>query len=219
VGLPIIANGIVYSGSSSGNIYALNASSGAKIWNYAAGPRIDTISSGFVSPQPAIAKGYLFLSSHGGVWCLDASDGTKIWNYTNSNYSYASSSLAYSNGKIYVGSGITEFGSPVASHFVYALDALTGKKVWDYSIGYNIWASPVVVGDVVYVGSGFVTEENRDFEGSGAMFSLKTIAVTVSPPGFLGTSLPLEYGYAIVTVLVTIVVAGLSLVYLKKRRK
>jgi hypothetical protein len=37
--------------------------------------------------------------------------------------------------------------------------------------------------------------------------------------GFLGTNLPLEYGYAIVAVLVIIVVAGLSLVYFKKLRK
>lgn len=37
--------------------------------------------------------------------------------------------------------------------------------------------------------------------------------------GFLGTSLPLEYGYAIVAVLAIIVVAGLGLVYFKKLRK
>ena len=37
--------------------------------------------------------------------------------------------------------------------------------------------------------------------------------------GFFGTNLPVEYGYAIVAVLVIIAVAGLSLVYLKKRRK
>jgi hypothetical protein len=37
--------------------------------------------------------------------------------------------------------------------------------------------------------------------------------------GFLGTSLPTEYGYAIVAVLVILVVAGLSLVYFKKLRK
>jgi hypothetical protein len=39
------------------------------------------------------------------------------------------------------------------------------------------------------------------------------------PSGFLGTNLPMEYGYAIIAVLVIVVVAGLSLVYLKKVRK
>ena len=37
--------------------------------------------------------------------------------------------------------------------------------------------------------------------------------------GFLGINLPVEYGYAIVAVLVIIVVAGLGLVYFKKLRK
>ena len=41
----------------------------------------------------------------------------------------------------------------------------------------------------------------------------------IQQTGFLGTSLPLEYGYAIVAVLVIIVVAGVSLVYFKKFRK
>jgi len=36
--------------------------------------------------------------------------------------------------------------------------------------------------------------------------------------GFLGTNLPTEYGYAIMAVLVIIVVAGLSLIYFKKRK-
>jgi parallel beta-helix repeat protein len=53
-----------------------------------------------------------------------------------------------------------------------------------------------------------------------------TIEKTMTPfpmftkqPGFLDTSLPVEYAYAIVAVLVIIVVAGLSLVYFMKHRK
>lgn len=49
-----------------------------------------------------------------------------------------------------------------------------------------------------------------------------TIEPTSTPQqktGFLGTSLPIEYGYAIVAVVVIIVVAGLSLSYFKRLRK
>jgi len=38
-------------------------------------------------------------------------------------------------------------------------------------------------------------------------------------PGFLGTNLPAEYGYAIVAVLVIVVTSGLSFIYFKKLRK
>jgi hypothetical protein len=52
--------------------------------------------------------------------------------------------------------------------------------------------------------------------------SIPTIEPTSTPTqqtGFLGTNLPIEYGYAIVAVLVILVVAGLSLIYLRKFRK
>jgi hypothetical protein len=49
--------------------------------------------------------------------------------------------------------------------------------------------------------------------------SSRPTSVPTQQSGFLGKSLPVEYGYAIVAVLAIIVVAGLSLVYLKKLRK
>ena len=49
--------------------------------------------------------------------------------------------------------------------------------------------------------------------------TLNPTSTAKQPSGFLGTNLPLEYGYAIVAVLVIIIVAGLSLVCLKKLGK
>jgi hypothetical protein len=49
--------------------------------------------------------------------------------------------------------------------------------------------------------------------------TLEPTSTPQQPTGFLGTSLSVEYGYAIVVVLVIIVVAGLSLVYWKRLRK
>jgi hypothetical protein len=48
--------------------------------------------------------------------------------------------------------------------------------------------------------------------------SLEPTSTPQEQSGFLGTSLPIEYGYAIVAVLAIAVVAGLSLVYFKKRK-
>jgi hypothetical protein len=49
--------------------------------------------------------------------------------------------------------------------------------------------------------------------------SPRPTSVPTQQSGFLGTSLPVEYGYAIVAVLAVIIVAGLSLLYLKKQRR
>jgi outer membrane protein assembly factor BamB len=48
------------------------------------------------------------------------------------------------DGVVYVGSNDWN---------VYALDALTGSKLWSYPTGYRVVSSPAVANGVVYVGS------------------------------------------------------------------
>jgi PQQ-like domain len=38
-------------------------------------------------------------------------------------------------------------------HFIYALDAVSGKKIWAYATGNWVYSSPVISGGVLYVGS------------------------------------------------------------------
>jgi len=46
---PVMANGVVYVGSYDGNVYALNARTGALLWKYTTG--------GAVESSPAVANG------------------------------------------------------------------------------------------------------------------------------------------------------------------
>ena len=46
---PAVANGMVYVGSEDNNVYALNATTGAKLWSYTTG--------GEVLSSPAVANG------------------------------------------------------------------------------------------------------------------------------------------------------------------
>ncbi len=50
-----MANGVVYIGSGDHNVYALNASTGAKLWSYTTG---DTVYS-----SPAVANGVVYVGS------------------------------------------------------------------------------------------------------------------------------------------------------------
>lgn len=52
---PAVANGAVYVGSTDGNTYALNAATGAKLWNYTTG--------GAVASSPALANGVVYVGS------------------------------------------------------------------------------------------------------------------------------------------------------------
>jgi outer membrane protein assembly factor BamB len=93
-----------------------------------------------------------------------------VWNYATG--SYVTSSPAVVDGVVFVGSG---------DNNVYALNAMTGTQVWNYTTSSPVnWASPAVAGGVVYVGSndGKVYALNAttgtkmwDYTTSGAVYS------------------------------------------------
>jgi outer membrane protein assembly factor BamB len=55
------------------------------------------------------------------------------------------SSPAVADGVVYFGAG---------DYYVYALDAVTGKKLWDFETEGCVTSSPVVANGIVYIGSG-----------------------------------------------------------------
>ena len=72
---PAVANGTVDVGSEDNNTYALNASTGAKLWNSTIGARVDS--------SPAVANGVVYVGSEdNNVYALNATTGAKLWNYT-----------------------------------------------------------------------------------------------------------------------------------------
>ena len=52
---PAVANGVVYIGSGDYNVYALNASTGVKLWSYATGAGVYS--------SPAVANGVVYVGS------------------------------------------------------------------------------------------------------------------------------------------------------------
>ena len=93
-----MANGVVYVRSDyPGNkVYALNASTGALLWSYTTGGRVNS--------SPAVANGVVYVGSlDNNVYALNASTGAKLWSYTTGGPIYYSSP-AVANGMVYVGS-------------------------------------------------------------------------------------------------------------------
>jgi outer membrane protein assembly factor BamB len=68
---PAVANGVVYVGSVDGNVYALNASTGAKLWSFNAG---DVVAS-----SPAVANGVVYIGSFDNkVYAFDQTGGALV---------------------------------------------------------------------------------------------------------------------------------------------
>ena len=135
VSSPAVVNGVVYVGSDDGNVYALNASTGAKLWSSATEQPVYS--------SPAVADGVVYVSSNDGdVYALNAGTGATLWTYTTQNF--LDSSLTVGNGIVYVGA---------ADNNVYALSASSGALLWSYATQGSVESSPALVNGVLYVGS------------------------------------------------------------------
>jgi len=135
---PIVtfANGVIYFGSDGSGLFALNAGSGALLWNY-------STPDGAEIGAPAVANGVVYAGGGDNVYALNANTGANLWSYTTGGR--VLSSPAVVNGVIYIGSN---------DHNVYALNAGTGARLWSFATGDTIEdSSPAVVDGVVYIGS------------------------------------------------------------------
>jgi outer membrane protein assembly factor BamB len=104
---PAIANGVLYVSScdfniinrqvvvDTGGVFALNAASGSKLWNYTIGDVRES--------SPAVVNGVVYIgSTSGNVYALNAASGTLIWNNNVGGYIYSSPTVV--SGVVYVGS-------------------------------------------------------------------------------------------------------------------
>jgi len=145
---PTVWSGAVYFGSGDGNIYALDAGSGALKWKFHTGD--------VVHASPAIVDGKLYIGSWDSYfYALNAANGKKLWSFKTGedpdihNQVGIQSSATVANGIVYFGCRDSNF---------YALDAATGKQRWLYNNkGSWVITSPVVHGDKVY----FATSDSK----------------------------------------------------------
>ena len=131
---PAVAGGTVYIGSGDGNVYALNAATGALDWSYTTGGPVDS--------SPAVASGTVYIvSEDGNVYALSAAAGALDWSYATGGP--GDSSPAVADGLVYIGT----------SEHVDALSAATGAAAWTYDLSFSTsLSSAAVANGVVYIG-------------------------------------------------------------------
>jgi outer membrane protein assembly factor BamB len=131
---PVIVDGIIYFGSRDNKLYALDQSTGTKIWEFETGS--------WVESSPAVVDGKVYFGSNDGkFYALDAYTGQKLWSF-GATYPIKSSP-AVADGRVYFGSD---------DYSMYALDAKTGKRLWRKSTGDVVISSPVVANGILFFG-------------------------------------------------------------------
>jgi len=156
---PAIASGVVYVGSTDGNLYAVDADSGAEKWKFK--------TQSWVNSSPAIASGVVYFASYdSNFYALDAATGQLKWKFQTAGerrfagkhlhhlepaaetmpdpWDFYLSSPALWNGAVYFGSGDGN---------VYALDAASGTLKWKFHTGDVVHASPAIANGTLFIGS------------------------------------------------------------------
>ena len=119
-------------------VYALDASTGALVWNYTTG--------GMIISSPAVTGGIVYVGSmNGKIYALNATTGAYIWSYTTKRFDVVSSPCPLQAIVVYVGSN---------DNNVYASERVTtGTIMWNYLTDGPVYSSPAVLTAYVYVGS------------------------------------------------------------------
>ncbi len=130
---PVLVNDVVYFGGD--NVYAVDSGTGALLWTYNTGSKVQTYS--------AVFNNVLYVGSGRSVYALDAKAGTLLWKYDTSAPIYTGATVA--DGLVYIGS------NDGGGYIIYALDAKTGALRWQRTPGNT--GTPTVVNGLVYFGS------------------------------------------------------------------
>jgi outer membrane protein assembly factor BamB len=133
---PLLRNGKLYVGSWDGNVYAIRAKNGKKVWAVQTGDRVNN--------SPAYFKGRIFIANDAGtLYAINAGSGRVAWTADDATeFFYAAPVAAY--GRIFIGS---------TDGTMYAYGAKTGNLLWARPLGTYIYGSAAVYDRKVYVGS------------------------------------------------------------------
>lgn len=174
---PTIADGLAYVGTTDGHLYAVNASTGRKAWNWTVPGMTTPVPLG----TPAVSGNIAYVSSNGYIYAIGPG-GNLAWKYAaiappsaptvQDGVVYAAAGNVYaisalSGGQLWKVDPASTSGcgtQPAVADGViyvscadgnlYALSAATGATLWSYSNGSRLTA-PAVTGGVAYVGDTF----------------------------------------------------------------
>ena len=133
---PTVKDGIVYVGTPSRFVFAVDAKTGKEIW------RFET--SGQVSGAPSVHQGRVYFGQQGGndeMYCVDAKTGSPIWT---SKVGWVWTTSTPDDSKVYTGT---------VDGRIIALEVDTGKEVWEHLTNGGVYPAPAVDDKRVYTGS------------------------------------------------------------------
>jgi len=97
--------------------------------------------------------------NYGAVFCLDAFTGKQIWSVSQIDNQdikgfFSSPAVTFDGRYLVIGQGL----HPDSNCNLICIDTANGQVHWKFQVSLHIESSPVIVGDVVYVGCGAIED-------------------------------------------------------------
>lgn len=148
VGAVAASEGVVYVATHDYGLLALDAKSGREKWRY-------RVESGFAS-APAVAYDTVYITNpiEGTLHAIDAPTGNEKWQIKMSGSFNSDPIIA--EGIVYTSSSDANLGILFGGEmtgYLHAIDAISGQKLWTYSIEGSPSEGPAVADGTVYFGS------------------------------------------------------------------
>lgn len=181
---PAVAGGTVFVGSWDSRVYALDARTGALKWSFQAGtdPAVHN-QEGFQS-SCAVVDGTVYVGCRDAhVYALDAATGKRRWAYTTGK-SWVIGTPAVRDGVVYAGTSDT-------ARFL-ALDAKTGRLLFNVDARAYVFSSPAVCGTRAYVGCHNGTLYAVDARTGAIAWTFRTEGSRADPLRLLDAELRLD---------------------------
>ncbi len=149
-----IADGTLFLGSMDGELVAVNASSGARLWEVPFEPPAS--GGGFgcapastavaIYGTPVVAGDLVYVGGYDGkIYAVSSSTRLSKARFLNENDRQPIvGGPVVASGKVFIGS---------SDGWLYALDAASLDEEWKFETGDKIWSTPAIEGDTLYVGS------------------------------------------------------------------
>ncbi len=142
---PAIDGGVVYIGSWDRNLYALDAKTGGLQWKFQTGEDTKIYNQVGIASSAAVVDGIVYFGCRDGhFYAVNATDGSERWKVDNHS-GWVIASPTVSGGLVY-------FPTSDGRRFK-AVDAASGKPVWDVAIPAISFSSPMLAAGRIYFGT------------------------------------------------------------------